>query len=68
MTRHYGVAQIVELHAELEKVKQDSGCWNKSLQTLQHEHAQGGQRADATPPKVPTAKKNGLAALKLPGR
>ena len=51
MTRHYSVAQIVELHAALEKVKEDSGRWNKSLQTLRRE--QEGQRAEATPPKVP---------------
>ena len=55
MTRHYSVAQIVELHAALEKVKEDSGRWNKSLQTLRRE--QEGQRAEATPPKVPQQRK-----------
>ncbi len=60
MTRHYSVAQIVELHAALEKVKEDSGRWNKSLQTLRRE--QEGQRAEATPPKSPPAKKNSLGA------
>ncbi|MEO8154000.1 MAG: hypothetical protein ABI605_13085 [Rhizobacter sp.] len=29
MTHHYRVAQIVELHAALEKVKDDNGHWNK---------------------------------------
>ena len=55
MTRHYSVAQIVELHAALEKVKEDSGRWNKSLQTLRRE--QEDQRAEATPPKVPQQRK-----------
>ena len=55
MTRHRNVAQIVELHAALEKVKEDSGHWNKSLQTLRRE--QEGQRAKATPPKVPQKRK-----------
>ncbi len=30
MTRHYSMAQIVELHAALEKIKEDTGRWNKS--------------------------------------
>jgi hypothetical protein len=55
MTRHYSVAQIVELHSALEKVKQDSGRWNKSLRTLRRE--QEGQRAEATTPKVPEKRK-----------
>ena len=55
MRRHYSVAQIVELHAALEKVKKDSGRWNKSLQTLRRE--QEGQRAEAAPPKVPQQRK-----------
>ena len=50
MTRHYSVAQIIELHAALEKAKEDSGRWNKSLQTLRRE--QEGQRAEVTPRKV----------------
>jgi integrase len=40
MTRHYTVAQIVELHAALEKIKEDTGRWNKSLATLRREHEQ----------------------------
>lgn len=37
MTHHYSVAQIVELHGALEKIKADSGSWNKSLRTLRLE-------------------------------
>ena len=55
MTHHYSVAQIVELHAALEKVKDDNGRWNKSLATLRKE--QEGRRGDATPPKVPQQRK-----------
>ena len=38
MTRHYSMAQIVELHAALEKITEDTGRWNKSLATLRREH------------------------------
>ena len=38
MTRHYSMAQIVELHAALEKIKEDTGRWNKSLAALRREH------------------------------
>ena len=55
MTHHYSVAQIVELHAALEKVKDDNGHWNKSLSTLRKE--QEGRRGDATPLKVPRQRK-----------
>ena len=37
MTQHYSVAQVVELHQALEKVKDDAGRWNKSLATLRRE-------------------------------
>lgn len=37
MTHHYSVAQIVELHGALEKIRADNGTWNKSLQTLRLE-------------------------------
>ena len=37
MTQHYSMAQIVELHAALEKIKADSGKWNKTLATLRQE-------------------------------
>lgn len=54
MTQHYSVAQIVELHQALEKVKDDAGRWNKSLATLKREQA--GELVEATPPKVPQVK------------
>ena len=54
MTRHYSVAQIVELHAALEKIKADTGAWNKSLQTLRLE--QEATRGNTTPPQVPQRK------------
>lgn len=54
MTQHYSVAQIVELHQALEKVKDDAGRWNKSLAMLKREQA--GDSGEATPPKVPQAK------------
>jgi len=50
MTHHCCVAQIVELHGALEKVKDDSGRWNKSLATLRRELQ---ARANDSPPKVP---------------
>ena len=55
MTQHYSVAQIVELHAALEKIKDDNGRWNKSLATLRRE--QEGMVGDASPPKVPQQRK-----------
>jgi integrase len=55
MTQHYSVAQIVELHQALEKVKDDAGRWNKSLSTLKREQA-AGDSGEATPPKVPQVK------------
>ena len=55
MTQHYSVAQIVELHAALEKIKDDNGRWNKSLATLRRE--QEGMVGDASPPKVPRQRK-----------
>ena len=61
MTHHYSMAQIVELHGALEKIKDDTGCWNKSLATLRQE--QEAARRDASPPKVPQTKKNGLDAF-----
>lgn len=55
MTQHYSVAQIVELHAALEKVKDDAGKWNKSLATLRRE--QEATMREVTPPEVTRAKK-----------
>ncbi|NRF72045.1 tyrosine-type recombinase/integrase [Aquincola sp. S2] len=57
MTHHYSMAQIVELHGALEKIRDDGGCWNKSLATLRLE--QEGARRDASPPKVPQQRKTG---------
>ena len=55
MTHHYSVAQIVELHAALEKVKDDNGRWNKSLLTLRRD--QEAARGERSPPKVPQQEK-----------
>lgn len=54
ITPHYSVAQIVELHGALEKIRADTGVWNKSLQTLRLEHA--ATRGDFSPPEVPQRK------------
>ena len=64
ITRHYTVAQIVELHAAMEKIKEESGRWNKTLATLRIEHAEARQRGggERKSPKSPPAKKNGLDA------
>lgn len=45
MTHHYSMAQIVELHAALEKIKADTGRWNKSLQTLRMEQQEAKRDA-----------------------
>ncbi len=60
MTLHYSVAQVVEIHAALEKIKADTGRWNKSLAMPRRE--QEGQNRDASLPKSPPAKKNSLGA------
>jgi integrase len=59
MTGHYCVAQIVELHAALEKIREDAGRWNKSLATLRQEQAtrRGAASGNESPPKVPHARK-----------
>ncbi|URI08370.1 tyrosine-type recombinase/integrase [Aquincola tertiaricarbonis] len=44
MTHHYSMAQIVEIHAALEKIRDDSGRWNKSLATLKLEQQQARER------------------------
>jgi hypothetical protein len=54
MTHHYSVAQIVELHTALDKIKVETGTWNKSLTTLRRE--QEGRPGNLTPPKVPRLK------------
>jgi integrase len=55
MTQHYSVAQIVELNAALEKIKADSGRWNKSLAMLKREQADLVEVPN--PPKVPRQRK-----------
>ena len=55
MTQHYSVAQIVELHSALEKIKDDTGRWNKSLAMLKRE--QEDLTGNASPPKVPQQRK-----------
>ena len=52
MTRHYSIAQIVELHAAVEKIKADHGGFNKTLTTLRLEH-EARKQGKASPPKVP---------------
>jgi integrase len=52
MTHHYSMAQIRELHAALEKIKEDTGHWNKSLATLKRE--QEAARGTRVPQKSPT--------------
>lgn len=56
MTHHYSTAQIVEIHAALEKVKDDCGRWNKSLATLKLEQ-QAAQWHGLNPRKIPAEKK-----------
>lgn len=57
MTQHYSVAQVVELHAALDKVKDDAGRWNKSLAMLRREQAGDvGDKVEATPPRIPQVK------------
>ena len=55
MTHHYSVAQVVELHVALEKIKADDGKWNKSLATLKKE--QEALRVLQNYPKVPQKRK-----------
>lgn len=61
MTQHYSVAQIVELHAALEKIREDSGRWNKSLATLrrEHEERQREGRGGKVPEKSPAQRQTG---------
>jgi hypothetical protein len=48
------IAQVVELHAALEKIKEDSGRWNKRLAKLRMK--QEAACATAAPPKLPQAR------------
>ena len=53
------MAQIVELHAALEKIKEDTGRWNKSLATLRREHEEAvrGTAGEESPPIGPQQRK-----------
>ena len=55
MTQHDSVAQIVELHGALEKVREDNGLWNKSLLTLRREQEE--RLGNVSPPRVPRHEK-----------
>lgn len=55
VTRHYSMAQIVELHAALEMIREPSKGWNKSLATLRRE--QEAANGELNHPKVPQARK-----------
>ena len=55
------MAQVVELHAALERIKEDSGRWNKSLAMLRRKQEEAARLArkglgdspgDGSPPKV----------------
>ncbi len=54
-TQHYSVAQVMELHAALEKIKDNTGQWNKSLATLKRERLEATSAPN--PPKVPQQEK-----------
>jgi len=66
MTHHYSMAQIVELHGALEKIKDDTGRWNKSLATLKLE--QQDARRDKGPAKVPQQKQTAQTVERLSRR
>lgn len=55
ITAHYSVAQIVELHGALERIRADDGRWNKSLATLRLEQQE--KAGGPSPHKVPAQKK-----------
>jgi len=55
MTHHYSMAQLVELHAALEGIREPTGRWNRSLATLRRE--QEAANGEVSPPKVPQARK-----------
>ena len=49
---HHLVAQMVELHAALEKIREDNGRWNKSIAMLKREQeAAGGMRVPQKSPR-----------------
>lgn len=53
--QHYSVAQIVEQHDALEKIKDDTGRWGKSQATLRMEQEDAVR--ELTYPKATQAKK-----------
>ena len=53
------LAQVVEIHAALEKIKDDSGRWNISGAMLKRELEEGTGTGNASPPKVPPQRKTG---------
>jgi len=55
MTHPYSVAQIVELHAALEKIKDDAGRWNKSPAMLKPQKRGMGDASPKSPNQRKTA-------------
>jgi hypothetical protein len=53
MTDHYSVAQIVELHAALERINSDECRWNSSLSMLDKK----GEARGVSPSKFPGQEK-----------
>ena len=56
VTQHYSVAQVVELHGALEKIRDDSGRWNRSLSMIRREQEVS---RGVNPPKVTQQRKTG---------
>lgn len=61
ITEHYSMSQIVELHGALEKIKESTGTWNKSLETLKREH-QAAKKQKESAGKLSHAKVTQLRA------
>jgi len=55
---HYSVAHVREIHAALEKIKDDTGRWNKRLAMPRREQ-RGSKRGCKPPKKVPRQRKTG---------
>jgi integrase len=47
MTHEYTLAQIAELHGAIEKIREDSGRWNRSLAMLKREQEERRHEVDA---------------------
>jgi len=54
-TRHYSVAQIVDLRGALEKIKDDARRWNKSFAVLKLEQRELGTGVPQKPQPVKAA-------------